>query len=277
MLYQLGKVPYATVYNFQPWTAVNKQADLKSSLHYPDNLMKDLRRTKIVNQVPVYPVGEEKRNARHNTFYTLKSFSSEHVSQSQTYNGTIALDMRRHQSGLMDILLSFINLYPDYTIEIDCKKEFEYQKKITDSMGRKYSVKRKYLPDAFIKLTSPDQKEYHFIIEFERTKSNDQIRKEKFKTCNELNKFGTYGLSRYTKFLFFFTYEIYNVYARPIEYHKEEVKKHQQAVEYRLNSLIKDSKDLLNDCYRFLPFHNFYCLNEPIWLTKDLKKIALIN
>jgi len=32
MIKQFGKVPYATVYNFQPWTAVNKKADLKSSL-----------------------------------------------------------------------------------------------------------------------------------------------------------------------------------------------------------------------------------------------------
>lgn len=277
MLNQLGKVPYATVYNFQPWTAVNKQADLKSSLHYPDNLMKSLRRSKIVSQVAVYPLGEEKRHYRHNTFYTLKLPTGNNLSQYKTYNGSISLDMLRHQSGLIDIFLAFINLYPDYLVEIDWNKEFPYSTTVKDIMGREYNRKKTYCPDAFIRMTAPNQKQYDFIIEFERTKGHEQIKKEKFNICNSIKKFGSYGLSRHTRFLFFYTYELYNVYARPIEYQNEEIKKHQQVVENRLNSLIRDNKKILTDNYRFLPFHNCFRLNESIWLNSKGERVPLVN
>ena len=274
--YQLCKIPYATIYNFQPWTR-KKSDDLQSSLQHPGKIFKTLSDKKIVNKVAVYPYDEDKRNFRKTTFYTLKVLSGGSLSHSQTYNGQIAYDMLRHQSGLMDILLAFINLYPDCLIDIDCKKEFPYKRKIKDARGNYNIYDRTYCPDAFIKLTTPNNKEYHFIIEFERTKSHEQIRKDKMEICNSLNKFGTYGISRHTRFLFFYTYELYNVFARPVEYNNPEIKKYQNSVEYRLNSLINDSQHLLNDNYLFLPFHDFYLLNKPIWLNSKKEKRMLVS
>lgn len=263
---QLKKVPYASVYNFQPWTAKNKNSKLTVSLQYADKLMKELRRTNIVKPVPVYPLGEEKRALRHKTFYTLK------------YNGDIAFDMLRHQSGLMDIFLGFINLYPDCIIEIDTKKTFAYEKEYRDNnIGKIQKINKKYNPDAFIKITTLDNKEYHFIIELERSKGHKDIRHNKFEVINSLKKFENYGISRHTKFLFFYTTEHYNVYTRPIEYRNEDTRRQQQFVEHSLYKLIKDNQDILNDNYRFISFHDYFNLNEAKFLNSKIQKVSLIS
>jgi len=278
ILIQLGKIPYATNYNFQPWTSISKTSTLKDSLHFPYNLLMSLLKSGAIKRVPIYPSFDHKQLPRHETFYTTQKLDGNNkIPQTLilNYDGEMAYSMIMHQSGLMDILLAFINLYPDYIIEIDCNKEFPYKKPMTDRQGRNYFVNRKYYPDAVIKMISPEQKEYDFIIEFERTKTNEQIRKEKFAVCNNLERFGTYGLSRHTKFLFFYTYDTYNVFTRPLEYGN--VKIQHTSIENRLNTLIKDSqKTYLNDTYRFLPFHDFYRLNQGIWLNSRREKVALV-
>lgn len=279
MIYQLGKVPYATVYNFQPWTSKNKNSKLKDSLQDPGKLIKKLMKSETVVKVPVYPPFEEKRHFRDNTFYALNgSLNKKYNTKYDIYLGQIAADLRRHQSGLIDIFLAFINLYPDYEIEIDWNRRFPYKKKIDNPYPRYIDKFREnnYVPDGVVKLTSRDMKEYYFIIEFERTKTAEQIRRDKFKVCNSLGKFETYGLSRYTKFLIIYTYELYNVYSRPIEYDQEEIKIQQQAVDHRLHNLIKTSQELISDTFRFMSFHNFYRLNETVWFNNKLEKVRLI-
>lgn len=279
MTYQLGKVPYASVYNFQPWTSVNKKSNLKVSLQYPDKLIKQLRKKNVVSPLKIYPFGEEKRNLRHTTFYLIDSEYRNYTNKRKKDPLAIASSQLRHQSGLVDIFLAFINLYPGYEISIEWDKSFNFQK------TRKYpgdkSIKdyhtSSYVPDGVIKLISPDLKEYHFIIEFERTKTAEQIRSDKFRICNSLDKFEKYKLNHFTKFLIIYTYEFYNIHTRPIEYHQEETIRHQQAVDYRLNSLIKHSQEYLNDSYRFMSFHNFHRLNEAVWLNSKMQKVKLIS
>jgi hypothetical protein len=204
MLSQLNKVPYATLYNFQPWT-VNKTANLLTSLQWPDKILKQLRRSKALTRVPVYPYGEESRHLRHNTFYTAHQIASSNLTQSRIYNGQISFDMLRHQFALIDVLLAFINLYPAYNVEIDWNRSFPYAGRLDKKGGGFRSVKGNYNPDAVVKLTSFETgREYHYIVELERTKTHEQIR-DKFLLCNLLSKFGSYGLSRHTKFLFVIT------------------------------------------------------------------------
>jgi hypothetical protein len=268
LIYQLGKVPYASVYNLQPWGSKNNNISLHSSLQYPDRLMMKLRKQGAVKKVPLYPAGEEKRHFRDHTFYSLKSTLNKSLLGSKSYNGYIALDMVRHQSGLMDIFFAFINLYPDYQIEIDVSKEFKYIKN---------GIKKTYEPDGFVKLISPDMKEYHFLIEFERTKSNKEIRNDKISKINDINKFGTYGLSRHTRVLIFYTYEIYNVYTRPNQYNDPAIKKYHDGVETRLKTLIKDNSDVLKNFILFLPFHKFHQLNRPIWKNHEKENLLLVQ
>lgn len=279
MLHQLGKVPYASVYNFQPWTSVNKKSSLKASLKYPDKLLMELRKKSAVYPLRVYPFGEEKRNLRHTTFYSINNELRKYTNKRKKDPLVIAESNIRHQSGLMDIFLAFINLYPDYEISIEWDKSFcfEKRKKYPNDESIKEYHSSNYVPDGVIKLTSSDMKEYYFIIEFERTKTAEQIRKDKFRICNSIKKFQSYGLSRYTKFLFIYTYELYNVFARPIEYQNEDIIRQHQAVNHRLVNLIKTSQELISDTYRFMSFQDFYRLNETVWFNNKLEKVRLIS
>lgn len=274
LLSQLAKIPYATVYNFQPWTA--KTTDLLNSLQWPDKILRRLYKNKIVDRMPLYPEEEVKRNYREHTFYTVRG---ERKKGTLGFLGNLSLSNVRHESGLMDILLAFINLYPDYEIEIDTTPEMPYTRTYNDSRAIKREFKKTYCPDAIIRMTSPEGREYNFIIEFERTKTHQQIRSEKFNTIPLLNRFHTYGLNKYTKFLFVYSYEFYNIYTRPSEYNRPEVQKHHQAIEGRLKTLIKTSRDydyLTQDIYYFLPFYDFYRLDKGVWLDRMARPVSLI-
>lgn len=138
-------------------------------------------------------------------------------------------------------------------------------------------LKTSYIPDAIIKMKSPRNKEYHFIVEFERTKCGEDVRCNKSAVNRRLKPFNEYGLNKYIKFPYIYTYHSYNVFWRPLEYDVPEVQNLIKTSENSLVSLIQDSKTYLNDWFRFLPFHKFNILNQKEWLNYKGEKISLIN
>ncbi len=273
VLYWLRKIPYATVYNLQPWT--HKTAlNLNDSLQWPSVILKKLVTQDLLKQMILYPYYPNMRNYREKTFYTVNDYVVDEPKKGGEYNkinasGEMALSMAEHESALMDIFLAFLNLYPDCEISIDTKQKFPYK---FDK-----DTAKKYLPDAVIRLRTPNMKNYHFIIELERTKTHAQIRNDKFAVNKLMDKFQKYGLSKHTKYLYVYTYELYNVFWRPCEYSDKFIKTQMKAVEYRLDSLIKSSSEMLNDSFRFLPFHKFHALNKSVWLNSKREKVSILD
>jgi len=161
--------------------------------------------------------------------------------------------MLQHESAKIDVLLGFLYLYPDYDIEIDYNLNMEIKK------GDVYN------PDAYIKMISPDDKVYEFIIEIERSRDWPEIRKEKLNRNENLKPLDLYGLSNPTKFLYIYCGN-FEPFIRPVDYpnYKIEIE--------RLNRKFKRFKKFtynLKDRYLFTPITNFTRLNEAVWL--DIK------
>ena len=136
-----------------------------------------------------------------------------------------------------------------------------------------------YRPDAHIRLISKGIRSmtYDFIIEFERTRSNQAIIDEKLKRNEKLANFRKYGLSDKTKILYVLTDEFYNVYWRPVEYHQKEVRKLTDKVNYRLKRLIEEARFLPGHKYRFTTLHNFTRLDKAVWHNSPGHPTKLIS
>ena len=144
-----------------------------------------------------------------------------------------------HESGLNDILLGFI--YGFEEVEIDR----------TSKLGA-------YKPDAIVKITI-DKKRYDFIVEFERSRSWEAIRKEKLLLMAQI-KPEQYSLSKQTKFLTIYAFERFNVFKRPIEWTPSIVELQNK----HFKNFKHYTKDLTPN-FLFASYHNFTRLNETVW------------
>jgi hypothetical protein len=238
----------ATVYHFQPW--LSKHTDnFKGSLAWSTRLVERLRREELIQPVTIYPY--IRRTFRYNAFYSIKP-------------NKIANRDIEHQSGLIDVLMAFLFLYKDYEIQID------YEPKLR-ARGRVYR------PDALVKMIKGFN-EYHFIVEFERTRGEKAIYEEKLLLNEKMPSFKDLGLSPKTKILYIYSHEWMSVFWRPNQYDKiPEAKKAIGLIERKFPNIIKFAKDLPDHKYRFIPYHQFFRLNEAIWTTPKGNKIKLIQ
>lgn len=242
------KIQMATVYHFEPWLS-DKATTFKGSLLWPTKQIGRLRAENLIRPVDTYPYFG--RKWRHNTFYSLKPCR---MANSHT----------EHQFGLIDVLMAFLYRYKDFEIDI------EYTPKLKDSKGI-------YRPDAIVKMKSLDGKEYHFLVEFERTRSAEAIYKEKLLKNQQMRPFKEYGLSEHTKILYICGHEWMNVFYRPIQYKDEpEALRGIQAINKQFVLLAKKAKSLPDHKYRFLPYHQFTDLDKQIWTTPKGNRVSLI-
>ena len=264
ILHQISKLPYATIYNFQPWTYKNKEATLKSSLQWPYKIIRSLYKEKIIREIPIYPFRSIKRSSIPETFYTIHA--NPVISNGVSYRGRMSVMLTGHESGLMDILLAFLNLYSNSVISINTTPSFELKDGYL------------YKPDAHIRITTSNNNVYDFLIEFERSASNSAISSKKIAKIDKMKKFSEYGLSRFTKFLFVFTIETYDVFLRPIQYTDIEVAKQQSLIDKRLFTLLEGLHKTVNQhLFRFMSFHDFYRLNDSVWYDPAKKRVKLID
>lgn len=248
ILNALEKVGKATAINFQPWFRKTSNS-VKYSSRYANILLNKLAKIEAIKRLSVYPMMDNERLKIVKIFYSLKGSKFDKLARREL----------EHTSGIADILLAFLYLYPDYDFEIIHEPNFSISKK------------ENYKPDVHIRMFAYN-KVYDFLLEFERTRSKSDIMKKIQSKCEKLN-FKNNGL-KYTRFLFVYTDEMFNVFARPIEYKKYQ--KRIESVETQFNNLMKDTSGL-NDSFLFLPFHKFIYLNQPIWQKPNGEKVKLIN
>lgn len=246
LLSVLDKVKMATVYHFQPWLSAHTDS-FKGSLSWSTRLIVRLRDAGLIKPVNIFPL--IRRPYRYNAFYSTKAGVS------------LAYREIEHQSGLIDVLMAFIYSYPEHDIEI----------KYTPTLK---ADGKAYRPDALVKLTSADLRRYDFIIEFERSRNPQAILKEKLRKNQRMPSFKELGLSDHTKILYVYSHENFNVFNRPNQY--KSCPKEIQSLETGFSNLLKSVRELPDHKYRFLPYHQFTRLAEPIWTTPKGNKVSLI-
>jgi len=245
------KIQMATIYHFQPWTSKTAKS-LKASLLWPTVLIDRLRKQELITNLVIYPYAS--RYFRHNTFYAPK----------KSIHKAIAIREIEHQSGLIDVLMAFIYSYPDYDVSV------RYQPRL--KAGGMI-----YRPDALVKMTDRNLKGYHFLIEFERTRGEEAIYREKLLKNEAMSSFKALGLSPHTKILYIYAYERFNVFWRPIQYGDQLIADVIKIQNKKFHNLIRKAKDLPDHKYRFLPYHQFTHLAEPVWITPKGRKVSLLS
>ncbi len=256
----IARVGMATVYHFQPWTVTNA-GDLNKSLQWPTRIFNRLVKAELITPLQIYPtIG---RQYRYNTFFvpTAKGYKVANIKYK--YKDGIALTNLHHQFGLIDICISLIKCFPDYSVT------FEYDR-VLKFPGYNYK------PDAIAHLKDSKGKVYNYIIEFERSRSPKSIYLDKLAKNHKMTDFDDFDLSKYTKFLYVFTNEWYRVFNRPIEYEDHKINNEIQSVENDFFLLTAFGQYIEDYKFRFLPYHQFTRLAEPIWVTPKGNKVSLI-
>jgi hypothetical protein len=202
VLKNLALVP-ATVYNLAAFLSPNAST-VKNALNWSDRLIKRLEGQRKIRRIPIK--GQGGINNKKNSFYCLTHFGAKAIEYNKyQYRAPKSIDVLRHEVGLADILLGFIYGFPDYKVEIDYKRIFKLKRGVN------------YTPDAVVRLKN-EETAYDFMVEFERSREAEEIKKEKFCKTDEVD-FRKNGLSPNTKILFVFTTDTFDVFLRPWNIH----------------------------------------------------------
>lgn len=248
-IYKLG---FATPGNFLPFLTTTK--NFAAAKNWPNKIFNGFLRNNppLIREVKVYNRIYALQSLR-DTFYSLTQAGIDALELKSKQIDPKSISKIDHESGLNDILLGFIYGFPGYEVEIDRVK------KLGD-----------YKPDAIVKLIG-EEKQYTFIIEFERSRCWEAIRKEKLYPLKDF-KPERYDLPNYTKILIVYAWERFNVFKRPIEWTPSIVelqKKHFRR--------FKHYTDKLTKIFLFASFHDFTRLNESVWQTIDGSPRKLIQ
>lgn len=162
-----------------------------------------------------------------------------------------------HESMKFDIALAFLRLYPNALMSFRYDYSF-------------YGLR----PDVVIKIEGKTTR--YFLVEIERKKTIDRVFKEKIKKYEEMfykmqrNK--SHNISQFTV-LFVYTNIWYNVFLRPQQYdsYTDEI----TFLQEKTKELARLAKNLQHK-YLFMPFPDFYKLNEPVWYNTDCNKTSLV-
>ena len=132
-----------------------------------------------------------------------------------------------------------------------------------------------YKPDAIVRYRHKlENKEYDFILEFERTRAPKAIFEEKIRLNEKIKNFRKYGLSKQTKFLYVFTTENFDVTTKPVEYH--EYRPMIQRIEKQFVQLLRLTGKLPDHRYRFALLHQFKEFKKAVWMTPSGRRTKLI-
>ncbi|MEI6595999.1 MAG: hypothetical protein WCO28_10590 [Bacteroidota bacterium] len=184
----------ATISHFQPWR-IKSATDLVGSMRHPTKLFDKLVRDKLIQPVTIYPYSG--RFAKQINFFSTKATS-------------LAFRELDHQFGITEILMAFIYSYPEYDIEI------EHTPVLKMKEGN-------YRPDAIVKMTDKNLRNYHFIVEFERSRTAKAIYNEKLVKNERMPSFKELGLSSNTKILYIYAYERFDLRWRPLQYQEPHI------------------------------------------------------
>lgn len=249
MLSHLKNVGFATMYNFQTWTRKTSN-DLEQSLDAPAKTLRKLLRKELIYKIPVKP--EIGRLHRYDTFYAPVGYKKDFIAWRELM----------HDSGISDILLAFVYLFPDYTVSIKREPIFSFQKKNIN-------------PDAWIHMVNPSGKVYDFLLEFENSREPNEVKSkclDKY-TCKSLEEL---GLDEHAKVLVVVSSEHFNGFWRPIDYHKDDIQKKINSISTKINTLLTKYPSNKH-FFRYMKFSDFPDLNKPVWYTNQGLRTQLIN
>lgn len=238
----------------------------KGGLLYTRKLFKSYLQEGLIEKIE--PIGKPANKARE-VFYCLTKKGTDYIGRTDEYKYrkyTRSPANIMHESMKFDIALAFLRLFPTY------KFTFRYDSSF-------YGVR----PDIFVKVEQNGIKGniQYFLVEIERKKTVDRVFHEKIKRYEEMfmeiSGKKSHNLSQFTA-LFVYTDIWFDVFLRPQEYIENKVVNHIDCVNHLLHNLVRHyCKSLAEQRYRFIGFHNFYRLNEPIWYTPHGNRISVLS
>lgn len=245
VLNNIYKIGFASPSNFIPF--LSKSEDFKAAKNWPDKIFKAFIEKGLIKEVKVYNRIYTRQTLR-DTFYCLTQAGYDALEVKARHYDPKSINQINHESGLNDILLGFIYAYPDCEVTIDRNFVFKNEK---------------YKPDALVKVFNPNTGRLdNFIVEFERTRTWEQIRKEKFGVALKVSP-KDYGLEC-CKFLYIYAHEQFNVFKRPMEWTPSILE-----FQNRHFKKFKDYTQGLKNNFLFARYHDFTRLNESVWHSID--------
>lgn len=252
----------ATLNNFYS----HKAKTFKGSLLYARKLFKSYLEDGLIEKI--VSIGRPANKARE-VFYCLTKKGADYIGRSKEYKyrkypRSPANVM--HESMKFDIALSFLRLYPDLIFT------FRYDFCL-------YGIR----PDILIKVENKSVKNFSrfFLVEIERKKTIDRVFNEKVKHYEEMFQSilvkKSHNLSQFTV-LFVYTDIWFDVLLRPQQYTGKDMINHINSVDVLLKNLVAHyCKNLVDSRYRFMGFHDFYQLNEPVWYSPNGNRTSILS
>jgi hypothetical protein len=238
----------------------------KGGLLFTRKLFKSYLQDGLIEKIE--PIGRPANKARE-VFYCLTKKGTDYIGRSEEYKYrkyTRSPANIMHESMKFDIALSFLRLYPN------CKFTFRYDSSF-------YGVR----PDILIRIDNYSSKypTRFLLVEIERKKTVDRVFHEKIKRYEEMFQEiaskKSHNISQFTA-LFVYTDIWFDVFLRPQQYNEPKIINHINFVNGLLKNLVNHyCKNLHNERYCFMSFHDFYRLNEPVWFTPLGNRVVLLS
>jgi len=236
----------------------------KGGLLFTRKLIKSYLADCLIEKIE--PIGKPANKARE-VFYCLTKKGSDYIGRSDEYRYKKYPRSPHnvlHESMKFDVSLSFLRLYPNI------KFTFRYDSSF-------YGVR----PDILIRIESSNPKEVtkFLLCEIERKKTVDRVFNEKIMRYEEMFKAierkKSHNINQF-KTLFIYTDIWFDAFLRPQQYSEPQVARKIEDVNYLVKNLVhRYCRNLPTRRYLFMPFHDFYRLNEPVWYATDGNRVPL--
>ena len=237
----------------------------KGSLLNTRKLFKSYLQDGLIEQIP--PIGKPHNKAQE-VFYCLTRKGASYIGRTNEYKYKKYKRSPHnimHQSMIFDLALSFLRSYPYVRFN------FRYNASL-------YGLR----PDIFIEFNKSHSatETYYFLTEIERKKTVDRTYREKIVRYEKL--FSTlveegYDVNAFTVLVVYCDIW-HNIFLRPTQYSEIKTLTHIHHIDNLLINLATQyCHDLPPNRYRFLAFHNFYRITEPVWLKPGGEKTFLFS
>lgn len=237
----------------------------KGGLLFTRNLFKSYLSDGLLEKIE--PIGKPLNKSRE-VFFCLTKRGADYVGRSDEYRYKKYQKSPHnimHESMKFDVALSFLRRFQRL------KFSFRYDSSF-------YGVR----PDILIRIesSSPREPTKFFMVEIERKKTIDRVFNEKIKRYEAMfkaiEKKKSHNLNQFTV-LFVYTDIWFDVFLRPQQYKDPSISNHIECVDNLLKNLVQHYCRYLPDHrYRFLGFHDFFRLHEPLWLTPNCNRVSIL-
>ena len=236
----------------------------KGGLLFTRKLFKSYLQDGLIEKIE--PIGKPANKARE-VFYCLAKKGAAYIGRTDEYRYKKyqrSPNNVMHESMKFDVALAFLRLFQNK------KFTFRYDSSF-------YGVR----PDILIRIESTHPKELtrFLLVEIERKKTIDRVFNEKIKRYEAMfqaiEKNKSHNPNQFIV-LVIYTDIWWDVFLRPQEYNNPSVINYIDCINALLKNLTQHyCKYLIESRYRFIGFHNFYRLNEPIWFTSKCNRVLL--